>query len=80
MATAAPDLMGDPGPAEAMVRRAVEEEREACCRDVCWFCREGYPLALTTTSAGTVFHDVSALRGAGQSVPCDAAAIRRRGA
>jgi len=22
------DLMGDPGPAEAMVRRAVEEERE----------------------------------------------------
>lgn len=30
----APDLMGDPGPAEAMVRRAVERERKECARIV----------------------------------------------
>ncbi len=65
MATAAPDLMGDPGPAEELVRKAVEEEREACA-------------AMLESEAQYWFlmHNDAA----GHTLEAAAAAIRRRGA
>lgn len=58
------DLMGDPGPAEAMVRRAVEEEREA----IRWM-RVPVPGGLNSSEMGIWTEAIEAYR----------AAIRRRG-
>ena len=70
----APDLMADPGPFDAAVRKAVEEEREACCRAVCVSCAHGFPTERMGSNRLHIHRDSD-----GNAVPCDAAAIRRRG-
>jgi len=60
--------------ARVLLRTAVEEEREACCRDVCPQCRDGRPLDKsglnhTAKQGGTILLPVG---------PCAAASIRAR--
>lgn len=68
------DLMGDPGPAEAMVRRAVEAEREAIAAtladEAAFFRREAEEASKTRR-----FY----CEGYARLLERHAAAIRRRG-
>ena len=52
---------------DAAVAEAVREERERCCKAVCWKCRDGVELN----------HGRHMIEG--ESYPCKVAAIRARG-
>lgn len=67
--------------AEAQIRAAVQAEREANCKTMCWLCRGGGPDYETATvfykGRGTWAH--RSLNPGMPPMECKAAAIRARG-
>lgn len=61
---------------EAALRRAADEaraeERDKCCKDVCYWCRKGMPGSRAFEGGGLI-HNFN-----GKFYPCHADAIRRR--